>query len=1108
MVSKKRLHEQFRGYYKAFKQNWDLFKASRIGLVGLGILAFFIVIALITPAMGLRDPINWRAPEEDLIDVDRYWTADTAIYSPGPTNETGNPINQSVAFRWVPKNIGPVTDRIYIASGDRIVALRPSTGLKVWYAGNFPDEYLSECCFQADSKITAGPVISNFGAVQDPDEIHWILYFGTESGEFYQLKEADEVVGMAQSHIPTGLNVSRTTLDSKVTSIAVFSDGRRGASAHERVFVGTEGGHLYAFSAAWKDDETWSYNASSDEWVQTHVKTRPLPQDRHTMAYSPVSGKVLLVSGENGLDAGVVQSWLFDPDEGNWTKLDDLPVAPSTRTESVMVYVPSKDHAILYGGYYERDNDFLEDSWAFNFSSNEWSQLNTGGPGPGPRNGHSMAYSPGEDAVYLYGGRRPGSSFDKMMRLDINSSTWSAVPADDSVTSRGTSMVFDAPDRLIVFGGEEYVGSGSNNQTKVLNTTSGVWTWIDTPADLYARAWQSLAYDSATNSTILIGGTGIRGERYGDVWKLNFTDDSWTQLNTANSPSNRSGSSIVFMEDSQAFLFGGDDYRPSELWNISGDDWGPILMAGLPMHEKNAPRASPAVHLLDQRAEDGAYLVFNGGGHLGNVYTQNGTSVWINSNQTHVSSVDRTINVGADWSTAPVYSIEDGTVPPMIYFTTANGFLHALHREDGRAFDGWAQIPEGETEPDGTINGNNSIWGIPIRRTLAELDRGVLTRPEPHKSYIYLGSDTGVFYSIRRDRTGTLRAGSVLGRYVAPVAPGESFSFNTPASFVLGSEVVMITGYNDAGTPNDWTDDMSTIFSLNLDGNVSWLQSFDARINAPPTYWQDEQGSGHLYKSVFAGLTDGTVQVYSSSGKYLAPLAPTWMVSSSSGNTYWLGTDNQGRDLYSQWMWGTRVALTVGLLAAFFSISIGVIVGLVAGYSGGKVDSVLMRFTDVILVLPGLPLVIILAAVLGAGIWNIILVISIVGWPGTARVIRSEVLSLKERPFIDSARVTGASNIRIMFKHIAPNVLPLAFLYMTFAVSGAILTEAALSFIGLGDVNTPSWGQMLMLIQQSNVLGSWWWLLPPGLGITFLSLAFYLIGRGYEVIVNPRLRQR
>ncbi len=265
---------------------------------------------------------------------------------------------------------------------------------------------------------------------------------------------------------------------------------------------------------------------------------------------------------------------------------------------------------------------------------------------------------------------------------------------------------------------------------------------------------------------------------------------------------------------------------------------------------------------------------------------------------------------------------------------------------------------------------------------------------------------------------------------------------------------------------------------------------------------------GQLQPAVWFGTDHGIVYAYSAAGKVIAPLPPTWLRPVQSGNVYWLGTDDRGRDLFSQLMYGAQIALIVGFLAAFFSISIGVIIGLVAGYSGGRVESILMRFTDVILVLPGLPLVIILAAVLGANIWNIIFVIAIVGWPGVARVIRAEVLSLKERPFIDSARVTGASNIRIMFRHVAPNILPLAFLYMTFAVSGAILTEAALSFIGLGDVNTPSWGQMLEAIQRANVLGSWWWLLPPGLGITFLSLAFYLVGRGYEQIVNPRLRAR
>src|SRR5438445_764411 len=251
-------------------------------------------------------------------------------------------------------------------------------------------------------------------------------------------------------------------------------------------------------------------------------------------------------------------------------------------------------------------------------------------------------------------------------------------------------------------------------------------------------------------------------------------------------------------------------------------------------------------------------------------------------------------------------------------------------------------------------------------------------------------------------------------------------------------------------------------------------------------------------------VTSGSGILYSI-GKYLAPLPPGTY---PSGNQYLWGTDLQGRDIFSQFIWGSRIALIVGFSVALLTVGIGLVVGLVAGYLGRKTDIVLMRFTDVILVLPLLPLLIILAAVLGSSIWNIILVIALLSWPGTARVIRSEVLSLKERPYIQSARVTGASSVRIMFRHLTPNVMPLVFLYMTFAVSGAILLEAALSFIGLGDPNTPSWGQMLSTVQQADLLRAYWWLLPPRLGITVLALAFFLTGRAFEQIINPRLRTR
>lgn len=228
-----------------------------------------------------------------------------------------------------------------------------------------------------------------------------------------------------------------------------------------------------------------------------------------------------------------------------------------------------------------------------------------------------------------------------------------------------------------------------------------------------------------------------------------------------------------------------------------------------------------------------------------------------------------------------------------------------------------------------------------------------------------------------------------------------------------------------------------------------------------------------------------------------------------SGNTYLWGTDFFGGDILTEWIYGTQVAFIVGLLAALFSVGIGTLVGVISGYYGKTLDTLLMRTTDVFLVLPFLPIVLVLIAITSPSIWIIILVIAILGWPGIARVIRAQVLSIKERPFIDAARVSGASDMRLVFLHIAPNVLPFSFLYMSLSVGGAIITEAALSFLGFGDPRVTSWGGMLSnLLTFSGSLHAWWWLLPPGLGITFLSLGFYLIGRGFDEVINPRLRRR
>ena len=225
--------------------------------------------------------------------------------------------------------------------------------------------------------------------------------------------------------------------------------------------------------------------------------------------------------------------------------------------------------------------------------------------------------------------------------------------------------------------------------------------------------------------------------------------------------------------------------------------------------------------------------------------------------------------------------------------------------------------------------------------------------------------------------------------------------------------------------------------------------------------------------------------------------------------THWLGTDNIGRDLLSQLLTGARIAFLVGISAAFMSIVFGTLIGMIAGYSGKLIDSLLMRFADMIMVMPSLLVVLLLSSLFGQlNIWIIVLLIALFRWPGISRVIRAQTLSLKERPFIDMARVAGASHLRIIFRHILPNVLPMALLYMTFRVTSAIIVEAALAFLGFGDPNTVSWGMMLQWVWKTgHMFQAPYWLLPPGICISLITLSFYMMGRAMEEVLDPRLRK-
>ncbi len=224
---------------------------------------------------------------------------------------------------------------------------------------------------------------------------------------------------------------------------------------------------------------------------------------------------------------------------------------------------------------------------------------------------------------------------------------------------------------------------------------------------------------------------------------------------------------------------------------------------------------------------------------------------------------------------------------------------------------------------------------------------------------------------------------------------------------------------------------------------------------------------------------------------------------------HWLGTDFIGRDLFSQLLAGARIAFMVGITSALMSIVFGTTIGMIAGYAGKSTDLLLMRLADMIMVMPTLLVVLMLSALFGQlNIWVIVMMIALFRWPGVARVIRSQTLSLRHRPFIEAARVAGASHVRIIFRHILPNVMPLALLYMTFRVTSAIIIEAALAFLGFGDPGTVSWGMMLQWVWKTgHMFQAPYWLLPPGICISLITMAFYMTGRAMDDVLDPRLRK-
>ncbi|MGW6459599.1 ABC transporter permease [Streptomyces sp. NPDC055078] len=234
--------------------------------------------------------------------------------------------------------------------------------------------------------------------------------------------------------------------------------------------------------------------------------------------------------------------------------------------------------------------------------------------------------------------------------------------------------------------------------------------------------------------------------------------------------------------------------------------------------------------------------------------------------------------------------------------------------------------------------------------------------------------------------------------------------------------------------------------------------------------------------------------------------APGGPLESPSGE-FPLGTDQFGRSLLGLLVWGARISLTVGLLAAALSVAIGTLVGVVAGHYGGWFSTVLMRITDWFLVMPALVLAIVLATVMSRNIWTVVIAIGVTSWPTTARLVRAQTIAVESRPYIERAKALGGGHGHIMNRHVLPNVMPLVLAQTTLGISAAILTEATLAFLGLGDPTVVSWGGMLQDAREAGAVsaGHWWYLAPPGVAIALVALAFTLCGRAIETVLNPRL---
>jgi peptide/nickel transport system permease protein len=340
------------------------------------------------------------------------------------------------------------------------------------------------------------------------------------------------------------------------------------------------------------------------------------------------------------------------------------------------------------------------------------------------------------------------------------------------------------------------------------------------------------------------------------------------------------------------------------------------------------------------------------------------------------------------------------------------------------------------------------------------------------------------------------------------------------ALWMLAAGGMLDGHFSITGKAGDYGWLFQTLFIVLMAAAI-WAWAVANPERAELTVWNTRQ-IWRLYRANWQGMLGLYIMLFFVALALLAPfladharLDPTAQIGSPFASPtlpyyHWFGTDEQGLSVLAEFIWSARISLIVGLMATVISTVLGAGIGIMAGYYIGWSGEVLMRITDVFLVIPWLPLAMVLAAAWGQNYLIIILIIGITSWPGTARVVRSDALRVRELQFIERGRAIGSSNMHIMQKHILPNVFPLIFANTILVVAIAILSETTLSFLGLGDPLNFSWGTMLHNAWNSGAAGlpAWWYLMPPGIAIVLVVLAFTFMGTAFDEVLDPKLRKR